>query len=74
MVAKQQNELKTNHSNEKGSRLGDSKPLTGSPQSRRHKLSRMLPRPVKRRQGDGRIIPGRTRIQKHQNHMTKTEA
>ena len=28
---------------------------------------RRLPRPVKRRQGDGRIIPGGTRIQKHHN-------
>ena len=36
--AKQQIELKTNHSNEKGSRLGDGKPLPRSPQSRRHKL------------------------------------
>ena len=38
VVAKQQIELMTNHSNEKGSRLGNSKPLPGSPLSRRHKL------------------------------------
>ena len=38
VVAKQQIELMTNHSNEKGSRLGDGKPLSGSSQSLRHEL------------------------------------
>ena len=38
MGVKQQIEFKANQSNEKGSRLGDGKPLRGGPQLRGHAL------------------------------------
>ena len=44
------------------------KPSVAAPRTSR------LPRPVKRRQDEGRIIPRGTRIRKHQQQMAKTAA